>query len=63
MATLENVPAEFEPLEIERWSTTSKTPSGPLRHLSPVAQLSKTPGFWARPSVPLGHHQPVWPAR
>jgi hypothetical protein len=60
---LKDIPAEFEPAEIERWSTTSQTPSGPLRHLAPVAQLSKTPAFWARPSVPLGHHRPVWPAR
>ena len=33
----------------------------PLRHLRPVAQLSETPGHWARPSVPLGYHRPVWP--
>ncbi len=62
-AALADVPEEFEPAEIERWSITSQTPSGPLRHLAPVAQLSKTPAFWARPSVPLGHHKPVWPAR
>lgn len=62
-SSLKDVPAEFEPAEIERWSTTSQTPSGPLRHLAPVAQLSETPAFWARPSVPLGHHKPVWPAR
>jgi crotonobetainyl-CoA:carnitine CoA-transferase CaiB-like acyl-CoA transferase len=60
---LKDVPAEFDKEEIERWSTTSQTPSGPLRHLAPVAQLSRTPGYWARPSVPLGHHKPVWPAR
>jgi crotonobetainyl-CoA:carnitine CoA-transferase CaiB-like acyl-CoA transferase len=62
-STLNDVPAEFEAAEIERWSTTSQTPKGPLRHLAPVAQLSATPGFWARPSVPLGYHKPVWPAR
>ena len=62
-AALKDIPDDFTPAEIERWSTTSQTPSGPLRHLAPVAQLSETPGVWARPSVPLGHHKPVWPAR
>ena len=41
----------------------SETPSGRLRHLKPVVQLSETPPYWARPSVPLGYHQPVWPPR
>ena len=26
-------------------------------------RLSETPPYWARPSVPLGHNEPVWPAR
>jgi hypothetical protein len=26
-------------------------------------QLSETPPFWARPSVPLGYNEPAWPAR
>ena len=56
-------PTEFTPDELERWSMTSETPSGPLRHLGPVVKLSETPPRWARPSVPLGYHQPVWPAR
>jgi hypothetical protein len=25
--------------------------------------LSKTPAFWARPSMQLGSHAPQWPAR
>src|SRR5262245_54803210 len=62
-ASLEDVPAEFAQGEIEAWSTTSQTPSGPLRHLRPVVQMSETQPYWARPSVPLGHHQAVWPAR
>ncbi len=61
--SLKDVAAEFGAAEIESWSITSQTPSGPLRHLKPVAQMSETPPHWARPSVPLGHHQPVWPAR
>ncbi len=58
-----DTPAEFTPAELERWATTTDTPSGRLRHLKPVVQLSETPPFWARPSVPLGYHEPVWPAR
>jgi crotonobetainyl-CoA:carnitine CoA-transferase CaiB-like acyl-CoA transferase len=59
-AALGDVPHEFPRAEIERWSTVSQTPSGPLRHLKPVVQLSETPPYWARPSVPLGYHRPVW---
>ena len=59
--SLKGIPAEFTPAELESWSMVSQTPSGPLRHLKPVAQLSETPGNWARPSVPLGYHRPVWP--
>jgi crotonobetainyl-CoA:carnitine CoA-transferase CaiB-like acyl-CoA transferase len=62
-ASLKDVPAEFGKDELERWSTTSETPSGRLRHLKPVVQMSETPPRWARPSVPLGYHRPVWPAR
>ena len=60
-AALEGIPDEFTADELERWSTTSETPSGRLRHLKPAVQLSETPPYWARPSVPLGFHRPVWP--
>src|SRR6266481_8681045 len=60
-AALKGIPAEFAASELERWSTVSETPSGRLRHLKPAAQLSETPPYWARPSVPLGYHRPVWP--
>jgi crotonobetainyl-CoA:carnitine CoA-transferase CaiB-like acyl-CoA transferase len=59
--SLKGVAAEFDKAEIEGWSMVSQTPSGPLRHLKPVVQLSETPARWARPSVPLGYHKPVWP--
>src|SRR5437879_1028336 len=36
---------------------------GPLRSVKSSAILSKTPAFWARPSMPLGSHPPKWPAR
>jgi len=62
-ASLKDVPAEFGKDDLERWSTTSETPSGRLRHLKPVVQMSETPPRWARPSVPLSYHRPVWPAR
>ena len=60
---LMNVPREFTSAEIERWSTTSVTPVGRLQHLAPVIRLSETPPRWARPSVPLGYHEPAWPPR
>jgi crotonobetainyl-CoA:carnitine CoA-transferase CaiB-like acyl-CoA transferase len=60
-AALEDMPAEFTASELERWSTVSETPSGRLGHLKPAVQLSETPPYWARPSVPLGYHRPVWP--
>jgi crotonobetainyl-CoA:carnitine CoA-transferase CaiB-like acyl-CoA transferase len=37
------------------------SPAGRITHLKPVVQLSETPPFWARPPVPLGYHEPVWP--
>ena len=62
-AQLRDVPREFTSAELERWSTTTVTPVGRLRHLGPVLRLSETPPRWARPSVPLGYNEPVWPAR
>jgi crotonobetainyl-CoA:carnitine CoA-transferase CaiB-like acyl-CoA transferase len=62
-ALLRDVPKEFTPAELERWAMTTDTPVGRLRHLGPVVRLSETPPRWARPSVPLGYHAPVWPAR
>ena len=60
---LGGVAEEFSPEELLDWSMETETPSGRLRHLKPVVRLSETPPFWARPSVPLGYHQPVWPVR
>ncbi len=62
-AELRAVPEEFTPEEIARWSTITDVSGGRLRHLAPVVQLSETKPFWARPTVPLGYHNPVWPER
>lgn len=59
--SLRDVAADFTADELERWSTVSETPSGRLTHLKPVVQLSETPPYWARPSVPLGYHRAAWP--
>jgi crotonobetainyl-CoA:carnitine CoA-transferase CaiB-like acyl-CoA transferase len=61
-AALKGVPMEFTAAEIARWSMTSDTPHGRLQHLGPVIRLSETPARWARPTVPLGYHPPVWPS-
>jgi len=60
---LTDVPTEFTAAELERWTMTSDTPAGRLHHLGPVVRLSDTPPRWARPAVPLGYHEPAWPAR
>ncbi len=60
---LQDVPKDFTPEEIERWSTVSDVPDGRLHHLAPVLQLSETRPYWARPTVPLGYHDPMWPER
>ena len=62
-AELKDVPTEFTAQEIEDWAMDSDTPVGRLRHLRPVLSLSETPPRWARPSVPLGYNEPVWPDR
>ena len=62
-AELTDVPKEFTTAELERWSMSSDTPVGRLRHLGPALRLSETPPRWARPTVPLGYNEPVWPER
>ncbi len=57
-----DVVEDFSPEEIEGWSTVSKVPGGSLRHLRPVLRLSETQPRWVRPTVPLGYHDPKWPA-
>ena len=38
--------------EFESWMTTTDTAFGQLRHMSPVAQLRRTPGRWDLPTAP-----------
>src|SRR5258706_510968 len=38
---LKDIPKEFTPAEIERWTATSETPAGRLHHLAPVLRLSQ----------------------
>lgn len=61
-AELKDVIKEFTPAELERWTMSSTTPAGKLRHLAPVIRMSETPPRWDKPTVPLGYHPPVWPA-
>jgi hypothetical protein len=60
-AALKDVTKEFSQADIDRWSIDSDAPAGRLRHLGPTVQLSETKPYWARPSVPLGYNEPVWP--
>jgi crotonobetainyl-CoA:carnitine CoA-transferase CaiB-like acyl-CoA transferase len=60
---LKDIPKEFTPAELDRWSMVSNTPVGRLQHLAPVLRLSETPPRWARTMVPLGYNEPVWPSR
>ena len=62
-ANLHDIPEQFTPEELKRWSMTSDTPMGKLGHLGPVVRLSETPPHWSRTSVPLGYNDPVWPDR
>jgi len=55
-----DAPAELAPEEIASMTMESDTPHGRLTHLAPVAQMSRTLPRWARPSAPLGSHDPVW---
>ncbi len=60
---LHDIPEQFTPEELKRWSMTRDTPMGKLGHLGPVVRLSETPPHWSRTSVPLGYNEPVWPDR
>jgi crotonobetainyl-CoA:carnitine CoA-transferase CaiB-like acyl-CoA transferase len=60
-AALSEVPNDLAPEEINQLITETITPAGKLRHLAPIAQMSETKAYWARPAVPLGTHPAKWP--
>ena len=60
---LKNVPKEFTPEELERWTITTQSPLARLWHFKPVLGLSETPPHWVRPAVPLGYSKAEWPPR
>jgi crotonobetainyl-CoA:carnitine CoA-transferase CaiB-like acyl-CoA transferase len=46
--------------DVGEFLETTNTPFGALRHVAPPTKLAETPAYWARPSVPLGTHEPDW---
>ena len=54
---------ELPQSDLDSWSIESAASAGRLRHLGATVYLSETPPHSARPSVPLGYNEPVWPAR
>lgn len=38
------------------------TPFGRLTHMAPLTKYSETPGYWERPTVPLGYNHAEWPS-
>ena len=62
-AEYQNLSADFPPEVMQRLLTETPSPWGRVTHLAPAAQLSETPGRWARPPSPRGSHEAAWPAR
>lgn len=58
-----HLPKELPEAELQSLLTQHDSPAGRITHLAPAVQMSETPARWTRPAVPLGYHQPVWPAR
>jgi hypothetical protein len=46
--------------DIESYMTSTPTPYGRLRHLSPVVKMPLTPPRWDVPTSPIGSHPPSW---
>jgi crotonobetainyl-CoA:carnitine CoA-transferase CaiB-like acyl-CoA transferase len=60
-AAIAQLPAELPQPEIDLLTTEIDAPSGRVRHLKPVLEMSETPPDWIRPPVPAGHHRAEWP--
>ena len=54
---------DVAPLGVDGFMETTDSGFGRMTAVRHAAQLSETPVRWARPSMPLGTHAPVWPAR
>jgi crotonobetainyl-CoA:carnitine CoA-transferase CaiB-like acyl-CoA transferase len=48
---------------IKPFTEESSSGFGQLRAVRHSAILAQTPASWSRPAMPLGRHQPEWPAR
>lgn len=46
--------------ELDRLRIRSPTAEGPLRHLGPILELSRTPPGWDRPTPTMGSSAPRW---
>ena len=46
--------------ELDAIRTRSEPKHGPVKHLSPVLQLSETQPYWERPTPILGGDRPEW---
>jgi crotonobetainyl-CoA:carnitine CoA-transferase CaiB-like acyl-CoA transferase len=55
--------ADYKNEEVQGLMEDLPSGFGPLHSVRHSAVLSKTPAFWVRPAMPLGSHQPQWPAR
>jgi crotonobetainyl-CoA:carnitine CoA-transferase CaiB-like acyl-CoA transferase len=54
---------DFYGSEVKPFTQELASGFGTLSTVTPSALLSRTPAFWARPSMPLGSHPPRWPAQ
>ena len=54
--------ADYNNDEVQTFMEDLPSGFGPLHSVRHSAVLSKTPAFWDRPAMPLGSHQPQWPA-
>ena len=62
-AEYQHLPPELPGDALQPLLMEHNSPWGRITHLAPAAQLSETPGRWARPAAPRGTHPPVWPQR
>jgi CoA-transferase family III len=54
--------ADYTNDEVQNFMEDLSSGFGPLHSVRHSAVLSQTPAFWDRPAMPLGSHQPQWPA-